>query len=143
MRMRWLAAVVAAAACTTGRAPTTPASESCDGFELAHSDDATTCAVIRGDLVVAGPQLAHLDGIAKEDMLFGAVDRTKPNSKSLQASHIRHLNIARRHNKPVLVVEYLPEDPAILEKTIIKIRDLKFIPYTSKRALDELFLPPE
>lgn len=95
------------------------------------------------ELLMDTTYISHLDGIAKEDMLFGAADRTKPNSKSLQASHIKYLKIARRHNKPVLVVEYLPEDPAVQKKTVLKIRDLKFIPYTSKRALDELFLPPK
>lgn len=95
------------------------------------------------ELLMDPTYVTHLDGIAKEDMLFGAADRSKPNSKSLQASHIKYLKIARRNNKPVLVVEYLPEDPAILKNTVLKIRNLRFIPYTSKRALDELFLPPE
>lgn len=95
------------------------------------------------ELLLDQSYVTHLDGIAKEDMLFGAADRSKPNSKSLQAFHIKHLKIARRNNKPVLVVEYLPEDPVMLKKTVLKIRNLKFIPYTSKRALDELFLPPE
>ncbi|MGI9479135.1 MAG: MJ1477/TM1410 family putative glycoside hydrolase [Hyphomicrobiaceae bacterium] len=95
------------------------------------------------ELLINPRYIAHIDGIAKEDMLFGALHRSKPNPSSLQASHIKYLKIARKNKKSVLVVEYLPKHFKKRNEAVQKIRSLKFIPYISQRKLDALLLPPE
>ena len=95
------------------------------------------------ELLTDSRYIAHIDGVAKEDMLFGAAHRSKSNSKSLRASHIKYLKIAQSNNIPVLVVEYLPSQSHKAIKVVKRIRKLKFVPYISTRKLDQLIPPPQ
>ncbi|MFY0611372.1 MAG: endo alpha-1,4 polygalactosaminidase [Hyphomicrobiaceae bacterium] len=87
--------------------------------------------------------IEHIDGIAKEDMLFGVSHKVEPNSKSLRSSHIKYLNLARKKDKPVLVVEYLPSHFSEISKAVKAIRHLNFVPYISERQLNVLLPPPK
>ena len=95
------------------------------------------------ELLTTSRYIEHIDGIAKEDMLFGASHKIEPNPSSMRASHIKYLKLARKENKTVLVVEYLPPKFEKRNKIVQQIRKLKFIQYISRRKLDALFSTPE
>ena len=84
----------------------------------------------------------HIDGIVKEDMLYGYAHDTRLNPKAMRKAHIKHLKLAQRHHLPVLVVEYLSGSPKKRNAAVSKIRKLKFIPYIAERSLTHL-LPPQ
>ena len=86
--------------------------------------------------------MKHIDGIVKEDMLYGYAHDGRRNPKAMREAHIKHLKLAQRHHLPVLVVEYLSNAPKKRKIAVKKIRKLKFIPYVAERSLSRL-LPPQ
>ena len=78
---------------------------------------------------------AVIDGIAKEDLLFGEGRSKHPNKPQQIETHVRHLKQMTRERKPVFVVEYLdkPEDIASARK---RIEGFGFVPHFAKRGLD-------
>jgi cysteinyl-tRNA synthetase len=87
---------------------------------------------------------AVIDGIAKEDLLFGDGSSKHPNKPKRIEASTRHLDEMTSDDKPVFVVEYLdkPEDIAAARK---RIEDLGYIPHFAKRGLDVMRigdLPP-
>lgn len=87
---------------------------------------------------------AMIDGIAKEDLLFGEGRSKYPNKPQQIETHVRHLKQMTQERKPVFVVEYLdkPEDIAGARK---RIEGFGFIPHFAKRGLDAMRvgdLPP-
>ncbi|MGI9288676.1 MAG: MJ1477/TM1410 family putative glycoside hydrolase [Pseudomonadales bacterium] len=95
------------------------------------------------ELLTDRQYLKHIDGVVKEDMLYGASHKFQLNPKSLRASHINFLKIAWKQGKPVLVVEYLRAHTKKSSRAIREIRELNFTPSISQRELDDLFLPPK
>jgi cysteinyl-tRNA synthetase len=77
---------------------------------------------------------ATIDGIAKEDLLFGENHLKQPNPQSVTDEGVRSLRRMTRDRKPVFVVEYLdkPEDIAAARK---QIESYGFIPHFADRAL--------
>src|SRR5262249_56099124 len=87
---------------------------------------------------------AMIDGIAKEDLLFGDGRSKYPNRPEITETGVRHLKQMTGDGKPVFVVEYLdkPEDIAAARRAI---EGYGFIPHFAKRGLDVMRigdLPP-
>jgi cysteinyl-tRNA synthetase len=78
---------------------------------------------------------AVIDGIAKEDLLFGDGRSKHPNAPERIAAGVFHLKQMTGDRKPVFVVEYLdkPEDIVAARK---QIEGYGFIPHFAKRGLD-------
>lgn len=78
-----------------------------------------------------------IDGIAKEDLLFGLEGDGRRNDVDEIDEAARHLMLLRRDGKPVLTVEYLP-DPETMLAAQQEHRRLGFIPTFAARDLDTL-----
>jgi cysteinyl-tRNA synthetase len=80
---------------------------------------------------------AVIDGIAKEDLLFGDGRSKRPNSQKRIDEGVRHLKQMTQARKPVFVVEYLdkPEDIVGARK---QIEGYGFIPHFADRKLDSM-----
>ncbi|MCB1505352.1 MAG: endo alpha-1,4 polygalactosaminidase [Hyphomicrobiaceae bacterium] len=78
-----------------------------------------------------------IDAIAKEDLLFGSPSEGKANSNAQIANSIGWLSVARRHGRPVLVVEYL-NDPKTIEETRSQLQQLGYVVTFAPRMLDSL-----
>jgi cysteinyl-tRNA synthetase, unknown class len=80
-----------------------------------------------------------IDGIAKEDLLFGADHKSEANAADVVSDSIQLLNMARADRLPVFVVEYLsaPEKRA---QAATRMRGLGYVLQFADRSLG---LPPE
>ncbi len=86
--------------------------------------------------------LAAIDGIAKEDLLYGHAEEGKPNKPDYIQVASDRLSLAARANLPVLVVEYiLVKETA--DKLATEITAKGFIPHFSVKSLDRLVLPED
>ena len=96
-----------------------------------------------GEELLAEPAyLAAIDGIAKEDLLYGHAEEGKPNKPDYIQVASDRLSLATRANLPVLVVEYtLVKETA--DKLAAEITGKGFIPHFSIKSLDRLVLPDE
>lgn len=81
--------------------------------------------------------LAAINGIAKEDLLFGIGGDAVPNSQRQIAASTENLMIARAAGLPVMTVEYLDDDAKISGAETI-LRGRGFLPYFGPRKLDRL-----
>ncbi len=86
---------------------------------------------------------AVIDGIAKEDLLFGEAGDGKPNSAEDIAHTIERLRLMRTDGKPVFVVEYL-KDAAPRAEARAKLAPLGFIVHFAERSLKQTpeYVPP-
>jgi cysteinyl-tRNA synthetase, unknown class len=80
---------------------------------------------------------ALIDGLGKEDLLFGEETSGKPNPPAIIAKRSALLAMLIADRKPVLAVEYL-DDPATIETTRKKLLDLGLIPHFADRELDSM-----
>lgn len=85
--------------------------------------------------------LAAINGVAKEDLLFGATAEGVANAPDIVATTADHLLQAQGAGLPVLVVEYLDEEEKKLAAAA-GLRSRGFVPYFGPRKLDRLSLPP-
>src|SRR5262245_16390816 len=87
------------------------------------------------ELLEDAPYRDLIDGIAKEDLLFGDGRSKYPNPQKVIDLGVRRLKQMTRDRKPVFVVEYIdkPEDIAAARK---RIEGFGFIPHFAKRGLD-------
>lgn len=76
-----------------------------------------------------------IDAVAKEDLLFGVDGTGRRNSQQLISWSLKHLNLLRREEKPVLVVEYLRRADQIATVTS-ELQDLGYRVAIKPRALD-------
>ncbi len=88
---------------------------------------------------------AAIDGIAKEDLVFGDGKPKQPNSVKRVEAGVSRLKLLGGEGKPVFVVEYLdaPQDIARARKLI---EEAGFIPHFADRQLNSMRigdLPPE
>ena len=86
------------------------------------------------------PELRRvIDGVAKEELLFGLDDPEKPNGREDIDWSRERLDLVRRDGKPVFVVEYL-NDRAKIAKAAEGISKLGYVLYVSDkdRELDKL-----
>jgi len=84
--------------------------------------------------------LNAIDGIAKEDLLYGVGGGGAPNKPQDVRYSIEQLRLARSAGRKVLVVEYLG-DPAKMETAAKVIRAENFLPYFAPRSLNCLNPP--
>ena len=78
-----------------------------------------------------------LDGVAKEDLLFGVTGDGHENANSDIDASLGYLRMARSAGLPILVVEYLG-DAAAIAKARKRIETEGFVPYFGPRMLNSL-----
>jgi cysteinyl-tRNA synthetase len=86
--------------------------------------------------------LAAIDGVAKEDLLYGSDGDGERNSDSRIAQSSKKLEAATAMGLTVLAVEYL-SDATKLERADKELRSRGLIPYFGPRGLDRLEAPGE
>ncbi len=82
-----------------------------------------------------------LDGVAKEDLLYGLAFTEAANDAESVSQSLRDLKRARADRIPVFAVEYL-SDQAKIETARQRLRGYGFIPYFAPRLLDQLLPQP-
>ncbi len=75
-----------------------------------------------------------IDGIGKEDILYGEPTDKKPTPEAIQAKRIPPLKLLTAEGKPVLAVEYL-DDPAAIRAARERLESLGFVPHFADREL--------
>jgi cysteinyl-tRNA synthetase len=98
------------------------------------------------ELLTDSAFLGVIDGVAKEDLLFG-IEGTGVRNQTADINHsVKYLQIARQHGKPVLVMEYL--EPTATEAARDEIIREGFVPYFAQHrhcaecGRDEAIRPP-
>jgi cysteinyl-tRNA synthetase, unknown class len=92
------------------------------------------------ELLEDAPVLEAIDGIAKEDLLYGVRRAEEPNKPDDVAWSIDLLQAAQKAGRKVLVVEYL-KDPAKMAAAAMRLMEEDFIPYFAPRRLNCLNPP--
>jgi cysteinyl-tRNA synthetase len=93
------------------------------------------------ELVGDARYLAAIDGIAKEDLLYGAAGDGTRNTDARIGKSMSNLMIAKGAGKAVLAVEYIT-DEAWRRSVEAELQSRGIVPYTGPRLLDRLALPP-
>ena len=89
------------------------------------------------ELSTSEPFLAAIDGIAKEDLLYGIDHKASRNKQSTINEAIRHLKVARDNGKAVFVVEYLSKPDQLMSVMRELGRyDERFVPHFADRKLN-------
>ena len=83
---------------------------------------------------------AAIDGIGKEDLLFGEVKNQRPNDPETIDANLKLLQLLRGDGKPVFVVEYL-DNATEIERARRMLLDYGFVPYFADRGLDNMRRP--
>ena len=81
--------------------------------------------------------LGAIDGIAKEDLLFGVNGDGRRNETGMIRQSTALLRRAAEAGKQVMVVEYL-KDPRAISATRTELHELGFVPYFAPRNLERL-----
>lgn len=84
--------------------------------------------------------LEAIDAIAKEDLLYGVDQAEAPNKPADVTWSLKHLRLAQKAGRQVLVVEYL-SDPIKTAAATKRILDEGFVPYFAPRLLNCLNPP--
>ena len=80
---------------------------------------------------------AVIDGLGKEDLLFGDDVNQQPNEPKSIASNVVRLKLLTADHKPVFVVEYL-NAPQEIERARKRLERYGFITYFADRPLDSM-----
>ena len=78
---------------------------------------------------------AMIDGLGKEDLLFGETKDKQRNSAASIRDNVARLKLLTAEREPVFVVEYL-DAPQEIERARKQLEGYGFIPYFADRALD-------
>lgn len=91
------------------------------------------------ELATSAEFLAGIDGIAKEDLLYGIDHKASRNRQSTINESVRHLKLARDSGKAVFVVEYLskPEQLMSVMRELARY-DERFVPHFADRKLNSV-----
>ena len=83
--------------------------------------------------------LEAVDGIAKEDLLYGVDHKGSRNSEAMIRESVANLKRARDNNKGIFVVEYLrsPDQLMGVLKELAR-RDERFVPHFADRPLGQI-----
>jgi cysteinyl-tRNA synthetase, unknown class len=92
------------------------------------------------ELLEDNPVLEAIDAIAKEDLLYGVEQAEAPNKPTDVTWSLKHLRLAQKAGRKVLVVEYL-SDPIKTAAATKRILDEGFVPYFAPRLLNCLNPP--
>ena len=88
-------------------------------------------------LLTDGAYRAVIDGLGKEDLLFGEIKDKQRNSAESIRENVARLKLLTAERKPVFVVEYL-DAPQEIERARKQLEGYGFIPYFADRALDQV-----
>jgi cysteinyl-tRNA synthetase, unknown class len=88
-------------------------------------------------LLVDQSYRAVIDGLGKEDLLYGEVRDKRPNNPESIAANVGSLKLLTAEGKPVFAVEYL-DAPREIEAAKRQLLRYGFIPYFADRALDRM-----
>jgi cysteinyl-tRNA synthetase len=80
---------------------------------------------------------AAIDGLGKEDLLFGEEKNRRRNDAQSVRENVAHLKLLTAEGKPVFVVEYL-DAPQEIERARKQLESYGFIPFFANRALDHM-----
>jgi cysteinyl-tRNA synthetase len=80
---------------------------------------------------------AVIDGIGKEDILYGESKDKQPNSPQSIAENVARLKLLTAEGKPVFAVEYL-DSPEVIAKARARLLGYGFVPHFAGRDLDAL-----
>ncbi len=89
------------------------------------------------ELLTSRVYRSHIDGLGKEDLLYGASVHGKPNSEEDIRHSAQLIEKLLNENKPVFGVEYLDSAQEI-DETKSRLTKLGLIPLIAPRALDKL-----
>lgn len=92
------------------------------------------------ELLRSPAYLGIIDGIAKEDLLFGSPHEGLANTPGQVRNSLKWLETARAHGLTVLVIEYL-DRADVRAQARATITAAGFVPYFGPRSLDRLLLP--
>jgi len=92
------------------------------------------------ELIDDAPVLHAIDGIAKEDLLYGVRRAEEPNKPGDVEWSVEQLQRAQKAGRKVLVVEYL-KDPAKMTAAASRLQEEGFVPYFAPRRLNCLNPP--
>ena len=79
-----------------------------------------------------------IDGIAKEDLVYGISHTEKINPAGDIAHTSKLLSGAKKSGKAIFVIEYLTK-PELISDAVSRIKELGFVPYIGPRGLAELY----
>ncbi len=79
-----------------------------------------------------------IDGIAKEDLVYGISHTEKINPAGDIAHTSKLLSGAKKAGKAIFVIEYLTK-PELISDAVTRIKELGFVPYIGPRGLAELY----
>jgi cysteinyl-tRNA synthetase len=80
---------------------------------------------------------AVIDGIGKEDILYGEMKDKEPNKPASIAETVANLKLLIADHKPVFAVEYL-DSPQEIARARARLLSYGFIPHFADRALDNM-----
>jgi cysteinyl-tRNA synthetase, unknown class len=80
---------------------------------------------------------AVIDGLGKEDLLFGEIKDKQRNSAESIRENAARLKLLTAERKPVFVVEYL-DAPQEIERARKQLEGYGFIPFFADRALEQM-----
>jgi cysteinyl-tRNA synthetase len=80
---------------------------------------------------------AVIDGLGKEDLLFGESKDARANDAKSIAANVALLHLLTSDHKPVFAVEYL-DAPAQIDAARRRLLAYGFVPYFADRALDRM-----
>ncbi len=111
--------------------------------EAARSRDPSFLVVMQNaeELLMKREVRRLLDGVAKEDLLYGADFSEAANEPEAVASSLKDLRRARTDGIPVFAVEYV-SDPAAAATAYQRLIGFSFLPYVAPRLLDRLAAQP-
>ncbi|KAB2850966.1 MAG: hypothetical protein F9K44_03160 [Hyphomicrobiaceae bacterium] len=89
------------------------------------------------ELLDRADYVAAIDGIAKEDLLYGITHREEPNKRDDVVWSTNLLKGAQLKGKKIFVIEYLTK-PSFIADAGKRLGDLRFVMYTGPRGLAEL-----
>lgn len=89
------------------------------------------------ELIAHGRLRDAIDGVAKEDLLFGIAGPSTANDPADVTSSLHYLTKLQREGRPVLVVEYL-DNPALAADARRRLDALGFVSYFAPRELNRL-----
>jgi cysteinyl-tRNA synthetase len=93
-------------------------------------------------LLADAAYLAAIDGIAKEDLLYGEERDGAKNSLGTVSRSMRWLAPAMNRGLPVMVIEYVEGQP-LVDIVKAEVASRGFMPYVGPRTLDRLLLPED
>ncbi len=88
------------------------------------------------ELLTSDTYRAHIDALAKEDLLYGARENGKPNTEEEVKTSTRLIAKLLDDKKPVFGVEYLKSEPE-MQGARSRLSELGLIPLIAPRALDQ------